>query len=255
MGSTNPCGLLAALIRRQLWHYVTESDEDAASQRLKQHLYGQDAQRRPPPTPMTPEPAALSKDAFMVRELHRELARAGFQGDALGSVHRLYPEWTRARWDHAVAELAMAQQSFGGSVSVAVRSAPVRELLQLYADNTGQKSSSLLAQQVHSASLTQSGGSLYQSATYQNGTPYTYASNLPTLGPSGGALPTSNSMSGPVIVQVSPEATQNLWATGTAMAIAGNPRGVAQANVNGSGQSAARLNNANLQFSPSTITS
>ena len=112
MGSTNPCGLLAALIRRQLWHYVTESDEDAASQRLKQHLYGQDAQRRPPSMPMAPEPAALSKDAFMVRELHRELARAGFQGDAFGSVHRVYPEWTRARWDHAVAELATAQQGW-----------------------------------------------------------------------------------------------------------------------------------------------
>lgn len=151
--------------------------------------------------------------------------------------------------------VGMAKQNYGGSVSMAVRSAPVRELLQLYADNTGQKSSSLLAQQVHSASLTQSGGSLYQSATYQNGTPYTYATNLPTLGPSGGTLPTSNSMSGPVIVQVSHEATQNLWATGTAMAIAGNPRGVAAANVSGSGQSAARLNNASLQFSPSTITS
>ena len=46
----------------------------------------------------------------MVRELHRELARAGFQGDAFGVVHREYPEWTRARWDHALAELATAQQ-------------------------------------------------------------------------------------------------------------------------------------------------
>jgi hypothetical protein len=112
IGSTNPCGLLAELIRRQLWHYVTESDEDAASQRLKQHLYGRDAPRRPAPVPTAPEPAALSKDAFMVRELHRELARAGFQGDAFGWVHRAYPEWTRARWDHAVAELATAQQGW-----------------------------------------------------------------------------------------------------------------------------------------------
>ena len=48
----------------------------------------------------------------MVRELHRELARAGFQGDAFGWVHRAYPEWTRARWDYAVAELATAQQGW-----------------------------------------------------------------------------------------------------------------------------------------------
>src|SRR5712691_3411926 len=50
--------------------------------------------------------------ALMVRELHRELARAGFQGDAFGWVHRAYPEWTRTRWDHAVAELATAQQGW-----------------------------------------------------------------------------------------------------------------------------------------------
>ena len=65
------------------------------------------------PPPLSAELPALSKDAFMVRELRRELARAGFQGEAFGWVHRVYPEWTRARWDHAVAELATTQQ--GGS--------------------------------------------------------------------------------------------------------------------------------------------
>ena len=112
IGSSNPCGLFAALIRRQLWHYVTDRDEDAASARLKQHWYGREGPRRPAPPPIPTEPPALSKDAFMVRELYRELARAGFQGDAFGWVHRAYPEWTRARWDHAVAELATAQQGW-----------------------------------------------------------------------------------------------------------------------------------------------
>jgi hypothetical protein len=112
IGSSNPCGLFAALIRRQLWHYVTDRDEDAASARLKQHWYGHEGPRRPAPPPISAEPPALSKDAFMVRELHRELARAGFQGDAFGWVHRAYPEWTRARWDHAVAELATTQQGW-----------------------------------------------------------------------------------------------------------------------------------------------
>jgi len=112
IGSSNPCGLFAALIRRQLWHYVTDRDEDAASARLKQHWYGREGPRQPAPLPSSTEPPALSKDAFMVRELSRELARAGFQGDAFGWVHRAYPEWTRTRWDHAVAELATAQQSW-----------------------------------------------------------------------------------------------------------------------------------------------
>jgi hypothetical protein len=110
IGSSNPCGLFAALIHRQLWHYVTDRDEDAASARLKQHWYGREGPRQPAPPPISAEPPALSKDAFMMRELHRELARAGFQDDAFGWVHREYPEWTRARWDHALAELATAQQ-------------------------------------------------------------------------------------------------------------------------------------------------
>jgi hypothetical protein len=150
----------------------------------------------------------------------------------------------------------MAKQEFGGSVSVAIRSPQVRELLQLYADSTGQKSSVLLNQQIHAASLVESGGSLYQQATYQNGTPYTYASSLPTLGPSGGTISTASPFNGGGLsVYVSPQATQDLWTRGVAAGIAGSPRSVAAANVNGSGQSAARLSNANLSYSPATITS
>ena len=48
----------------------------------------------------------------MVRELHRELARAGFQGDAFGWVHRAYPSGPAPGGDHAVAELATAQQGW-----------------------------------------------------------------------------------------------------------------------------------------------
>jgi hypothetical protein len=148
--------------------------------------------------------------------------------------------------------VAMAKQKFGGSVSMAVRSPDVRQLLQLYADSTGQKSN-IFTDQVRPASLVESGGGLYQSATYRNGTPYTYNSYLPTLGPSGGTLPTGNPMGGAVTVMVSPGATQDLWRTGTALAIAGDPRGVAQANLNGAGQSSARLNSAMTLLSPSTV--
>jgi hypothetical protein len=136
-------------------------------------------------------------------------------------------------------------------MSVAVRSPEVRQLLQLYADSTGQNSNMWL-DQVHSASLTQSGGNLYQSATYRNGTPYTYGSYLPTLGAAGSTIPTSNP-NGPVTVMVSPEATADLWRTGTTQAISGNPRGVAQASLNGAGQSSARLNSAMTYLSPSTV--
>jgi hypothetical protein len=150
--------------------------------------------------------------------------------------------------------LAIAKQNFGGAISVAVYSQQVRELVQLYADSTGQKSS-LWADTIHPASLAESGGNLYQTATYRNGTPYTYGSYLPTLGPSGGTIPTASPMGGSVTVMVSPAATQDLWRTGTAQAIAGNPRGVAQAAVTGAGQSSARLNSAMTYLSPSTVLS
>jgi hypothetical protein len=150
--------------------------------------------------------------------------------------------------------VAMAKQSYGGTISIAVRSAPVRELLQLYADSTGQKSSLLTAQQVHSASMTQSGGSLYQSATWQNGTPYTYASSLPTLGPSGGTIPTSNPMmNGMTSIHLNPQQTADLITTGATQAIAANPRGVALSAGSGNQQSASRMNAAGLSFDPGAI--
>jgi hypothetical protein len=35
VATRNPCGLFATLVRQQLWHYITQRDEDAARQRLK----------------------------------------------------------------------------------------------------------------------------------------------------------------------------------------------------------------------------
>src|SRR5262249_53283694 len=110
--SSNPCGLFAALIRRQLWHYVTDSDEDAAATRLKQHLYGQSPPPRPAPVSPAPEPPALSKDAFIVRELQREVARRGWQGDLWTRVYREDPTWSRERWDRATAEVTQARAAW-----------------------------------------------------------------------------------------------------------------------------------------------
>ena len=39
IGTQNPCGLFVHLIRRRLWHFITQDDEDAANKRLKRHLY------------------------------------------------------------------------------------------------------------------------------------------------------------------------------------------------------------------------
>jgi hypothetical protein len=110
VGASNPCGLFAALVRRQCWHFVTESDEDAAHQRFKAYLYGAHHQPRGTPQPHSLAQPELSKDAAIVRYLQTQLARAGFAGDIFGLVSRDDASWTRERWDHAVRELDQARR-------------------------------------------------------------------------------------------------------------------------------------------------
>jgi hypothetical protein len=108
IGTRNPCGLFARLVRGGLYHYVTQDDEDAASARLKRHLFGDP--RRPGPelfpraTPERVERPKLSEDAMLVRAVRAALDRAGFRGDPFYALKREKPEWTRDRWDRAVAE-------------------------------------------------------------------------------------------------------------------------------------------------------
>jgi hypothetical protein len=140
----------------------------------------------------------------------------------------------------------IADQQYGGSISVAARSSTVRDLVRLYAESTGQRSGTLDALQVHSASLAQSGGRLYQQATYANGLPYTFASGLSTLGPGGATVPTASPYAGMAVIQLSAPQTVDLWRTGTTQAIAGNPRGVAEAATRGARGSDSRSGFAGL---------
>ena len=109
VGSQNPCGLFAALVRRQHWHFVTDSDEDAAHARLKHYLYGTPIRAEPSPASASLD---LSQEAAIVRYVHTQLARAGWHGDAFGLLSRDDPTWTRERWEHASAELSQAQAAW-----------------------------------------------------------------------------------------------------------------------------------------------
>jgi hypothetical protein len=109
VGSANPCGLFAALVRRQHWHFVTDSDEDAAHARLKAYLYGAAPRAAPPLASVVPD---LSHDAVIVRYVRIHLARAGWQGDGFSLVCGDDATWTRERWDRAVAELAQAEAAW-----------------------------------------------------------------------------------------------------------------------------------------------
>ena len=86
--------------------------------------------------------------------------------------------------------VSIAQSQFGGDVAVAVRSPSVRQLVMLYSEATGQKMP-LSATTPYAGSLAESGGKLYQQASYQDGQAHVYASNIPTLGGIGaGTYPT-----------------------------------------------------------------
>ena len=106
IGSKNPCGLFAWNLRHG-FPYVSNSDEDAALRRLKEHFYGKPERSAPERT--TWQGPTLSNDARFVRELRAALRRRGHQADPFPYIHRERPEWTRERWERATRELEEAQ--------------------------------------------------------------------------------------------------------------------------------------------------
>lgn len=82
----------------------------------------------------------------------------------------------------------IAQEKYGNTISVAVRSPEVRQLMGLYAAGTGQgKNFPQSADTPHGASLIEQGGRLSQQQTFQYGQGYLQQSNLPVAAGSGGA--------------------------------------------------------------------
>jgi hypothetical protein len=117
IGNRNPCGLFVRLVRGKLWHYLTQDDEDAASARLKKHLFG--GRRETPAVgsgvPKIGRPAAvpsLSEDARIVRAVRSAALKAGFKGDPYHLLRRESAEWTRGRYDRAASELETNRPGF-----------------------------------------------------------------------------------------------------------------------------------------------
>jgi hypothetical protein len=82
--------------------------------------------------------------------------------------------------------VSIAQSEFGNDIAVAVRSPKVRQLVMLYSEATGQKMP-LSASTPYAGSLVESGGNLYQQASFQNNAWHRYQSDLPVLGGLGGS--------------------------------------------------------------------
>jgi hypothetical protein len=106
IGTKNPCGLFARLVRGKLLHFATCDDQEAASVRLRKHLYGpshQEASRGS--RPVTRSEPVLSADARLVEAVLSAAAKVRYRGDAFPLLKRAQPDWTRERWDKARAEL------------------------------------------------------------------------------------------------------------------------------------------------------
>ncbi len=99
--------------------------------------------------------------------------------------------------------VAIAKQSYGGTVSIAVRSPEVREMLGLYAAGTGQAGKVPMSGMApHGASLISSKGSLYQAPTYQYGNAYGYQSSMPVYGGWGNSGGGGGQQSSPTMISM-----------------------------------------------------
>jgi hypothetical protein len=104
---SKPCRLFAWIAWKGRWEFITQADEDAARVRLKQHLHARPVNRIQPVTRSEREP--LSDDALLVQSITAALKRANHRVDGFPLLKRERPEWTRERWDAALAELEAAR--------------------------------------------------------------------------------------------------------------------------------------------------
>lgn len=110
IGSRNPCGLFAWLLRNRRFEFVTQADEDSAQRRIKELLYGKpEREKEKPRRSLVP---ALSDDARLVQAVRAALLRRSVFEDPLPHVQRAKPEWTRERWERAALELEGSKRAY-----------------------------------------------------------------------------------------------------------------------------------------------
>lgn len=149
----------------------------------------------------------------------------------------------------------MAKQGFGGNIDAAIRSQQVREIIELYAQTTGQSTKGMPAKMTP-VSMFQSGGSLYQQPGSQTGGGSSLPGGLPGAGfdrIGGGVASNAGPMN--VTINLSPEAAQNLLTQGVLKTIGENPRSIQQAATTATKANYGRREMTSLQLSPGTLTS
>ena len=139
-----------------------------------------------------------------------------------------------------------AKSAYGGNLDMAIRSPQVRDLIQLYAMTTGQKVSGMPGN-VTPLSLVETGGSLFQSTTYQNGTPLPGLAGLPSLDKIGGGTMTNAGGTIVIPLQIDSQAVGNV--------LIQNGRVVTQGAITAMKSNAGRREMTALQLSPGTLVS
>jgi len=144
----------------------------------------------------------------------------------------------------------MTKSEFGGNIDMAIRSPQIRDLIQLYAMTTGQKTTGMPGT-VTPLSLVETGGSLFQSPQYNNGTPLPALGGLPGLDQIGAGTLSG----GGLVIQLDGPATTALLQGHAVQAITNNPRLVQSASIAATKSNANRRELTSLQLSPGTLTS
>lgn len=108
---SKPCRLFAWMVQGRRWEFITQADEDSARSNERKHLGI--ARRIEPAKPAERPKESLSADALLVRTVQAAVSRAGYRGDPFPLLKRERPEWTRERWDLALAELARPRVAEG----------------------------------------------------------------------------------------------------------------------------------------------
>lgn len=70
-GTLNAPGLFVHLVRKKLWHYCTQEDEDAARNRIKREVFGLRPERPVAPKPVKPKVITLSHEQKLAQAIAR----------------------------------------------------------------------------------------------------------------------------------------------------------------------------------------
>jgi hypothetical protein len=131
----------------------------------------------------------------------------------------------------------MAKQGFGGNLEAAIRSQPVRDLIELYAMATGQSTAGL-PPALRPVSLIQQGGVLYQQTA--------------TLDRIPAGAPQS---AGPIVINITVPGAKEFFEKETLRVVVDNPRAVQSAAMTATRANAGRREMTGLQLSPGLILS